>query len=255
MAAGSPPAALLGRAETPIRDRLITTLFLAAVLHGMLILGVSFVSDRGSGAPAPGLDVQLLAEEAPDETRDRPASYLAQRSRAGAGTTTARVAARTPLGLPAEEAPEAADEKAEPRPEAAAEALLTTTASRVDVRYSGAIDGPSTDQTVQSAAAEAAALRAALAALDAGGEDPGEKVQLTGPKTTAEGWVSPDTQASVVAPYMDAWRRKVERLGTLNYPKIASVKTPLVLVQNVLVIYGSINIGMKRSRIGVLILA
>src|SRR5690606_11995789 len=33
--------------------------------------------------------------------------------------------------------------------------------------------------------------------------------------------VIPNTRESKVAPYLDAWRRKVERLGTMNFPQIA----------------------------------
>jgi protein TonB len=35
--------------------------------------------------------------------------------------------------------------------------------------------------------------------------------------------VTPDTRAAALAPYLDAWRRKVERIGTLNYPTVARV--------------------------------
>jgi protein TonB len=31
--------------------------------------------------------------------------------------------------------------------------------------------------------------------------------------------LSPDTRAAVIAPWLDAWRRKVERFGTLNFPE------------------------------------
>ena len=31
--------------------------------------------------------------------------------------------------------------------------------------------------------------------------------------------IVPNTRESKLAPYLDAWRRKVERLGTLNFPK------------------------------------
>ena len=34
-------------------------------------------------------------------------------------------------------------------------------------------------------------------------------------------WITPDTRAATLAPYLDAWRRKVERIGTLNYPTAA----------------------------------
>jgi len=35
--------------------------------------------------------------------------------------------------------------------------------------------------------------------------------------------VTPDTRAATLAPYLDSWRRKVERIGTLNYPTAAKV--------------------------------
>ena len=41
-----------------------------------------------------------------------------------------------------------------------------------------------------------------------------------GPKRE-ELWVTPDTRAATLAPYLDGWRRKVERVGTINYPTIA----------------------------------
>ena len=59
--------------ETPIRDRLVATLFLAAVVHGMVILGVTFTAGRAPSADAPGLDVQLLTDDARDEPRERDA--------------------------------------------------------------------------------------------------------------------------------------------------------------------------------------
>ncbi|TLY63441.1 MAG: TonB family protein [Gammaproteobacteria bacterium] len=50
-------------------------------------------------------------------------------------------------------------------------------------------------------------------------EDQGP-LTLRGPKRD-ELWVTPDTRAATLAPYLDAWRRKVERVGTINYPTVA----------------------------------
>jgi protein TonB len=221
----APIAAAAGDATgTPVRDRLVTTLFLAALLHGLVILGVTFTSERGGGRQAPGLDVQLLAEDSPDEDRDRRAAYLAQASRVGAGTTTERIAARTPLGAaaqaPLDPREAAARAAAADGTQGAGLAVLASAGSRLVVRYVAAAVGDVTTDPAARLAGAQAELQAALAALDAGGEDPVSAAQLTGPKA-AEGWASPDTEASVVAPYLDAWRRKVERLGTLNYPAIA----------------------------------
>lgn len=216
-------AGRLERAESAIGDRLATTLFLAALVHGIVILGITFTAGGDDGGPAPSLDVRLVAEGSPDEPRSAPASYLAQASRVGAGTTTERVAARTPVGrAPEPDTPEPGESAIE-QPEAPGarteEPVLATTARRPVVRYAGTLEvDPSVDAAAR--ALRAAERRRPPPTLDSGGEDPVDRVQLTGPRT-AGAWVSPDTQASLVAPYLDAWRRKVERLGTLNYPTIA----------------------------------
>ena len=37
-------------------------------------------------------------------------------------------------------------------------------------------------------------------------------------KANEEHWVTPDTRASRLAPYLASWKRKVERVGNLNFP-------------------------------------
>ena len=39
-----------------------------------------------------------------------------------------------------------------------------------------------------------------------------------GGKGNEEHWVTPDTRASRLAPYLASWKRKVERVGNLNLP-------------------------------------
>ena len=51
-------------------------------------------------------------------------------------------------------------------------------------------------------------------------EDDTGPAQLRGPKRD-ELWITPDTRAATLAPYLDAWRRKVERVGTINFPTAA----------------------------------
>ncbi len=84
-------ASPLDRVETPVRDRLVTTVFLAAVLHGMVILGVTFTAEDDGGDAAPGLQVQLVSDET--RRRDATATTTPRISRSatqqGAGTRTA----------------------------------------------------------------------------------------------------------------------------------------------------------------------
>jgi protein TonB len=52
---------------------------------------------------------------------------------------------------------------------------------------------------------------------EASGADEGDRLRLKG-QTQRELLVTANTRESSVAVYLDAWRRKVERIGTLNYP-------------------------------------
>ena len=83
--------------EAPVRDRLQITLFLAALFHGIVILGISF------GAPAfvanralPALEVLLVGNNLPESAQNPDANYLANRSQQGAGNTTEDRRAESP---------------------------------------------------------------------------------------------------------------------------------------------------------------
>src|SRR6185312_16576501 len=90
-----PPRALaLREGNAPIRDRLLTMLFLAALLHGLVILGLTFNSSANGSESAPGLQVLLVSDEVPEADRNDSATYLAQRTQLGSGNTQAPVPPR-----------------------------------------------------------------------------------------------------------------------------------------------------------------
>ena len=81
--------------ESP--DRLPAMLFLAALIHGILIIGITFnpyVLDDFTNAIS--LEVTIVAN--PDQDIDRPdeAEYLAQASQQGGGNTTEELRATAP---------------------------------------------------------------------------------------------------------------------------------------------------------------
>lgn len=195
---------------TADRDRLVTTLFLAAVLHGMLIAGVTFGIDGGA-LDAASLEVVRSADRAAEEPRDDRAPYLAETSQRGSGTTRERVAAELPPAPRANDGTET-DARTGAGPTAAdgAEAVLGSSASRLAVRLVA---------TMADGAAQASAGDVVLP----GAQQPtwlGEARLTARTLSETDGFV-PDTESSIVAPYLAEWRRKVERLGTLNYPAIA----------------------------------
>src|SRR5580704_10458086 len=92
-----PPRALtLREGKAPVRDRLLTTLFLAALLHGLVILGITFNTPASGRDAAPGLQVLLVSDEVPESEQNDSATYLAQRTQMGSGNTLESVSPRNP---------------------------------------------------------------------------------------------------------------------------------------------------------------
>jgi periplasmic protein TonB len=203
----------------PVRDRLFVMLFLAALAHGLLILGVTFNSALGDKGGAPGLEVLLVSDEVPEADRNDSATYLAQRTQLGSGNTREAVAPRnraSSIPIPRQEgtpegnslAPKGGDVTG-----AQEDRVLTTTAWKAKVQYL-ADEGSSGDSKNRP-------LQLDQQTSDQPGpEDDQGPAELRGPKRD-ELWTTPDTKAATLAPYLDAWRHKVERIGTINFPSAA----------------------------------
>jgi periplasmic protein TonB len=203
----------LREAGAPVRERLLTMLFLAAIAHGIVILGLSFGA-RGTPGTAPGMEVLLVTEDLPESRRNDSAAYLAQRTQRGAGNTRTRqtgspdpqsAAAHTSLVGALEQLAASSVGEGDER-------TLATAAPSPTILWFG--------QAGEHAAATAMERTAEQASRARHGRGDAPELVLRGDPKTGQ-WVSPDTRASSLAPYLDAWRRKVERVGTLNFPTAA----------------------------------
>jgi periplasmic protein TonB len=215
---GTRKSLMLREGRAPVWDRLLAMLFFTALLHGVIILGLTFKSPIAGNDSAPGLQVLLVSDEVPAADHNDHATYLAQRTQLGSGNTRDNVtphnAAQAPVlpaqqGSPEGNALSAGDQAAGSQDRR----VLTTSGWSTVVHYL-------TDQGSAGNAAEQPMLLDRQASDQPGPEDVGGPVQLRGPKRD-ELWVTPDTRASIIAPYLVAWRAKVERIGTLNYPAAA----------------------------------
>jgi periplasmic protein TonB len=209
---------MLREGRAPVWDRLLAMLFFVALLHGVIILGLTFRSPIAAHDSAPGLQVLLVSNEVPAADRNDHATYLAQRTQLGSGNTrkdvTPHNAAQAPV-LPAEQGTPQGHTLS-PNGQAAGSRerrVLTTSAWSTVVQYM-------TDEGSAGSAAQQPLLIDQQASEQPGPADELGPVRLSGPKRD-ELWVTPDTRASIVAPYLVAWRAKVERIGTLNYPAAA----------------------------------
>lgn len=202
----------------PVRDRLLTTLFLAGLLHAIVILGITFTANADEGTGAPGLEVLLVSDELPTADRNDTATYLAQRTQLGSGNTRKPVAPRnraSAIPMPGQDG-EVDGTALAPKGVTAGdhdEPVLTTTAWSANVRYLADAGDAGTKR-------DKAALLKEQQVEQPGPQDENGPAQLRGPQHD-ELWISPDSRAATLAPYLDAWRRKVEQIGTIHYPTAA----------------------------------
>ena len=208
----------LREGKAPVWDRLLTMLFLAGLLHGLIILGITFSASAGAGGSAPGLEVLLVSDELPEADKNPSATYLAQRTQLGSGNTRDSVAPHNRssfvprvrhAGTRQGDSLRASNGRAGSRDQR----VLTTVAWKTDVRYVA-------DEGSARAVREWPLLVDELSVAQPGPQDEEGPAKLRGPERD-ELWVTPDTRAATLAPYLDAWRRKVERIGTINYPTAA----------------------------------
>ncbi len=204
----------------PANDRMVTTVFLAALLHGIVILGVTFTSPDGDAESdrAPGLEVILVNDNAQSAKHNTKARYLAQRNQEGSGNTLSPGRALIPKSSLAPAT----------RPGAA-------NGDGVDLHQAGHAAGDEQPLATLNRSPRIVYFAAAAATQDAAdmpllrdqrpdfGMDPnddGVELRLRG-ESKHQLWIAADTRASIVAVYLDRWRRKVERVGTVNFPDAA----------------------------------
>jgi len=200
--------------QVTVADRLGSTLFIAALVHGVVILGVTFTAGSIEEPEVlPSLNVTLVVDTAgSDEPVD--SNLFAARNLKGAGSAAEGERPTTALGAGA-----VRDQLGEPRgadPEPAAPQTAPQASEHLTAREAAA---PRRAEDAHAAAAEplqAATLvsqpfeRTLAAEVDERAQAPRQDER--------ELIATPSTRESALAPYLESWRRRVERVGTVNFP-------------------------------------
>jgi protein TonB len=210
------------RLITPVvPDRLPAMLFLAALIHGILIIGITFNTELATQfANAISLEVTIVADT--DQHIDRPdnAAYLAQASQEGGGNTTEQVRPAAPLqsAMPVDndgQVDGSALLDATAHEQSADEVLVTRDSAdrRVEV------DPRSEPQPETSTAI----------AMEAGSEltlplpQEDQATMLIRDDDPRQLIISADTRESVIAAYLDNWKRRVEAVGEAYLPQLGEL--------------------------------
>jgi len=211
---------LLKAGLPPANDRMLTTCFLAALVHGIIILGVTFSTSRNDAAEGdgPALEVVLVSDQAPSVAKNPKAAYLAQRSQVGSGNTLKRERALIPRsslmsanrpGIPDGEGVAALESGSD----IGDDEVVATRGPSPKILYFAAANAD--DQP-----SKLPLLLENRPDLGMAPNDDGIQLRIRG-ETKQQLWIAADTRESDVAVYLDSWRRKIERVGTMNFPSAA----------------------------------
>lgn len=201
--------------DVSVNDRLTAMMFLVGLLHLILILGISFAPPAPDDSGVPTLEVLLVSDAAPESASNDEASYLAQRTQQGAGNQRRNEVTQLPRA-----AESAHDQSGEAEGDLSPQSPAGPTggeASLLATREPGA--RYLADAKDPAAAAMPSLPRRLLAGdqaiIPASADD--AELRLRG-KAWRELLVTASTRESAVAGYLDAWRRRVEQIGTINFP-------------------------------------
>jgi protein TonB len=201
-------------------ERLGSTLFLAALVHGVVILGVTFTAaTAGNDAVIPSLNVTLVLDTGREELAADTAELLANRDQLGRGQAARGLRPTSTLS-----ADQAATQVGDPSGADAVDGTPrdeTPSAEQLVSRSSGgepisALPQP-TDEPALTRQRAAAMLQQAVPQTTA--TELAMRAELPDGSDDARTLIAtPSTRQSGLAEYLDDWRRRVERIGTANYP-------------------------------------
>lgn len=200
------------------QDKLMLTLFLAAAMHGIVILGVGFSPWLEEMRTPPALEV-ILVEKRPSDTPEE-ADYLAQAAQDGGGESDDNARPSSPFvsqqDFDTDGIAPAPMEASAPAPvDTSTDAVLTTVFSEQKINTDEARTEAIPD--IKNEALLLIEQNLEIARLSA---EINSQVE-TMAKRPRKKYLNARTHEAASAEYMFHWVEQVERVGNLNYPDSA----------------------------------
>lgn len=200
------------------RDKLVFTLFVAAIVHAVIVLGISF-SAYGRHRPPPTLAI-TLAQHAEKQAPDK-ADYLAQHHQEASGSLENKAELTTDRRADFADTTIREVNPDKPKQKAIKETVrnqqIVTTRRATDHKVqqekqkkdeASQAEIPGEDEEDNITNDEIASLQAKLA----------QQRQAYAKRPRIKTLTSVATRASVDAEYLNLWQEKIELIGNLNYP-------------------------------------
>lgn len=201
-------------------DRLGMTLFLAIVVHAVIILGVTFHPEltKLPEIKSPPIEIKLVHQTSDEKPDD--AEVLAQTSLDGGGDHEMKESPRSPAFTPISPQrlgtdSEIRDPAAPPEPEHLPE-VQPLTGLESERQVAPVDSAPETERrplTADQLVAQSREIASLSAQISQSMTDYAERGKHR--------YISARTREFRDAAYLDAWRAKIERVGNLNYPEEA----------------------------------
>ncbi len=196
--------------------RLSSTLFVTALAHGAVILGITFSNSlTPPPSDSPTLKVSLVTGPADTDVTD--AEFLANETHSGSGAEADSLRPTTSIStadlMNLDGDPTGADlrDALDRLPAPAADRLLTSGDSNQQIAAAPNATEETAAQPQRAADLVNVDSRQSRAAeLD---------VQMKSPLNESDDPEGPNTVRSVLAVYLSDWRSRVERIGTANFPR------------------------------------
>jgi protein TonB len=222
-------------------DRLGFTLFLAAALHAALILGLGFTLAEPSQI-SKTLEITLSTFKSQEKPKE--ADFLAQDNQQGSGTLEHKAAPKTTEQalFQDSEVKRVSQPAAPQQPTVRQEAPKAAVATRSPQQQKTPVnreEAKPTPQTRPTPVFDSAQLSSEIASLEA---ELAMEVQQYAKRPKIYRLNAASTMRDKGAWYKDEWRKKVERVGNLNYPDDARRQG----------IYGGLRLLVSINRDGTL---
>ena len=198
-------------------DRLVTAIFIAALLHGLVIMGLRFTAPPPDRRPLPTLEV-LLVPEGPAEPDNESAAYLSTRDQRGAGTSRERQRTSLPEASASLLEHTGDPQGTEPSPAASDSSRGgSPVLAMASPRSRSTVTG---DELEPDARAALPLESRPLPQVGVNASAASESLHLHGDPAPDDRLLA-DTRESQIASYLDGWKRRVEQVGTAHFPAAA----------------------------------
>jgi len=206
--------------EAASRDRLSSTLFLAGLFHGIILLGVTFTSDdMPPDQSATSFDVVLVTNQDTDLPLPNETELLAQQNMIGAGNTSEPMQLKTALNQTQNADTLGPDQTGNEREQQLLPSEIEERPTIVARSISSQVAIPDLQEREEyNAELRASSFMGETQAIEIVNEP--EQETLISDTDERELIISANTREARIAAYLSQWKNSIERVGTLNYPNL-----------------------------------